>query len=110
MTNISFSFTFCLVTTHELPSIGILISSDMPRGVVRGVAGVARATPIFQVLFHKTLSPKALKPTSPQTLKPTSPQTLKPQSPQTHKPLSPKPSNPEDLKLSTPQTIKPSNP
>ena len=24
------------------------------RGVVRGVAGVARATPIFQVLFQKT--------------------------------------------------------
>ena len=32
------------------------------RVVVRGVAGVARATPIFQVLFHKTLSPQTHKP------------------------------------------------
>ena len=97
MTNISFSFTFCLVTTHELPSIGILISSDMPRGVIRGVAGVARATTIFQVLFHKTLSP--------QTLNPQSPQALKTSSPQTHNPLSP-----QALKLSTPQSLKHSNP
>ena len=43
------------------------------RGVVRGVAGVARATPIFQVLFHKTLSPKALKLSNPQTIKPSNP-------------------------------------
>ena len=35
------------------------------RGVVRGVAGVARATPIFQVLFHKTLSPQTHKPSHP---------------------------------------------
>ena len=56
------------------------------RGVVRGVAGVARATPIFQVLFHNTLSSKALKPLSPQALKSTSPQILKPKSPQTLKP------------------------
>ena len=43
------------------------------RGVVRGVAGVARATPIFQVLFHKTLSPQTHKPLNPQTLKPSNP-------------------------------------
>ena len=48
------------------------------RGVVRGVAGVARATPIFLVLFHKTLSPKTLKHQSPQAHKPTSPQTHNP--------------------------------
>ena len=40
----------------------------------RGVSGVARATPIFQILFHKTVSPQNLKSQSPQTLKPTSPQ------------------------------------
>ena len=39
---------------------------------------VARATLVFQVLFHKTSSPKALKPLSSQTHKPKSPQTLKP--------------------------------
>ena len=27
----------------------------------RGVFGVARATPIIQILFHKTSSPQALK-------------------------------------------------
>ena len=42
------------------------------------VRGVARATPIFQVLIHKTSSPKALKPLSPQALKPISPQDPKP--------------------------------
>ena len=42
------------------------------QGVVRGVAGVARATPIFHVLFHKTLSPQTLKPQRPHALKPLS--------------------------------------
>ena len=105
MTNISFSFTFCLVTTHELPSIGILISSDMPRGVVRGVAGVVRATTIFQVLFHKTLSPQILNPQSPQANKPSNPQALNPLSPQALKPSSSQP-----LKPTSPQTLKTSNP
>ena len=36
------------------------ITTTQDRGVVRGVAGVARATPIFQLLFHKTLSPQTL--------------------------------------------------
>ena len=65
---------------------GALHTSAVIREGVRGVAGVARATPIFQVLFHKTLSLQTLKPQSPQTLKPTSPQTLKPQSSQILKP------------------------
>ena len=60
---------------------GALHTSAVIREGVRGVAGVARATPIFQVLFHKTLSPKALKPLSLQALKPLSPQALKPLSP-----------------------------
>ena len=34
--------------------------SAVARGV-RGVSEVARATPIFQILFHKTSSPQALK-------------------------------------------------
>ena len=46
----------------------------------------ARATPIFQVLFHKTLSPQTLKPQSPQALKPTGPQDLKPLRPKALKP------------------------
>ena len=66
------------------------------QGCVRGVAGVARATPIFKALFHKTLSPQTHKPLSPQALKLLSPQALKRLSPQA-------------LKLSTPQTQKPSN-
>ena len=56
------------------------------RGVVRGVAGVARTTPIFQVLFHKTLSPKALKPLSPKALKPLSSQARKLSNPKALKP------------------------
>ena len=91
------------------------------REYVIGEARVARATPIYQVLFHKTSRPQALKPTSPQTLKTTSPQTLKPQalkplspqvSPQTMKSSNPqalKPSSPQTLKHSSPQTVKPSN-
>ena len=35
------------------------------RGVVRGVA---RATPIFQILFHKTVSPQILRLSMPQTI------------------------------------------
>ena len=35
------------------------------RGVVRGVA---RATPIFQILFHKTVSPQTLRLSMPQTI------------------------------------------
>ena len=72
------------------------------RGVVRGVFGVARATPIFQVLFHKTLNHQTLKPQSPQTHKPLSPQTLKHTSPQILKPSNPQalnPSNHQALKL-----------
>ena len=68
---------------------GALHTSAVIREGVRGVAGVARvarATPIFQVLFHKTLSPKPLKPTA---FKPLSPQILKPTSPQNHKPSNP---------------------
>ena len=42
------------------------------------VRRVARATPIFKALFHKTLSPQTHKPLSPQALKPLSTQTLKP--------------------------------
>ena len=80
------------------------------RGVVRGVAGVARATPIFQVLFHKTSKPQALKLLSPKALKPWSPQALKPLSPQALKLSTPqtiKPSNPQALKLLSPQALKP---
>ena len=54
------------------------------RGVVRGVAGVAGATPIIQVLFHKTS--QALKPLSPQALKPSSSQALNPSNHQALKP------------------------
>ena len=53
------------------------------RECVRGVAGVAWATPIFLVLFQALKNPQALKPPGPQALKPTNPQTLKPESPQT---------------------------
>ena len=80
------------------------------RGVVRGVAGVARATPIFQVLFHKTSKPQALKLLSPKAPKPSNPQTLKPTSPQALKPTSPQalnPSNHQALKPTSPQTLKP---
>ena len=73
---------------------------------VRGVAGVARATPIFQVLFQNTLSSKALKPLSPQALKSTSP---KPLSPKALKPTS-QPLSPKALKLSSSQPLKHSNP
>ena len=60
------------------------------RECVRGVAGVVRATtPIFQLLLHKTSSPKALKPLNPQGLKPLRSQAIKPPSPQTLKPTSP---------------------
>ena len=51
-----------------------------------GSASYRGATPIFQLLFHKTSSPKAHKPTSPQTLNPPSHQTLKPTTPQILKP------------------------
>ena len=72
------------------------------RGVVRGVTGVARATPIYQVLFHETLSHQTLKLSSPKALKILSPQALKPLSSQALKPLSS-----QALKLSSPQTLKP---
>ena len=45
---------------------------SMYRECVRGAARIARATLIFQELFHKTSSVKALK-LSPQALKPSSP-------------------------------------
>ena len=70
--------------------------ADLMHGLTSKSEHSARATPIFQVLFHKTLSPQTLKPLktlSPQTLKPLSPQTLKPLSSQTLKP-----SNPQALK------------
>ena len=66
--------SFYLYKKKREKSIARKIKEILAREVVRGVAGVARATPIFQVLFHKTLSPQAL---SQQALKPTSPQTLK---------------------------------
>ena len=96
--------------------------------------GVARATPIFQVLFHKTPSPKALQthkssnpfspeaqalkplsPQSPQSFKPSSPKTKRPSSSQVlnpHKPSSPKeksqhPQSPTALKSTSPQNLKP---
>ena len=46
--------------------------SAVARGV-RGVSEVARATPIFQILFHKPLSPQALNPSNFQALKPKGP-------------------------------------
>ena len=61
-------------------------TTPLSRERVRGVAGVTSATPIFQVFFHKTSSPNALKPSSPNAIKPSSPQTDKPLSPQTLKP------------------------
>ena len=42
------------------------------RESIRGIAGVARATPIFQVLFHKTSRPQTIKPTSPKAKRPLS--------------------------------------
>ena len=86
--------------------------------VTECVRGVASATPIFQVLFHKTSSPKALKPLSPQALMPSNLQTHKfsnlqglkqnsqfPSSTHAHKPKSP-----QILKSSSPQTFKPTYP
>ena len=70
------------------------LSQGCSRECVRGVAGVARATPIFQILFHKTL-----KPSNPQALKPFSPQALKPLNPQALKPSSLKPKGPQTLKF-----------
>ena len=94
--------------------------------VTECVRGVASATPIFQVLFHKTSSPKALKPISPQALMPTSSYAHKPSNLQTHKfsnlqglkqnsqfPSSThahKPKSPQILKSSSPQTFKPTYP
>ena len=51
---------------------------NIPRECIRGVA---RATPIFKALFHKTLSPQTHKALSPQALKSSNPQALKPSSP-----------------------------
>ena len=94
--------------------------------VTECVRGVASATPIFQVLFHKTSSPKALKPLSPQALMPSNLQTHKfsnlqglkqnsqfPSSTQTLKPSSPhahKPKSHQILKSSSPLTLKPTYP
>ena len=83
---------YVAIKSYSIP----LPLSCLLQGGRQGVIGVARATPIFQVFFQKTLSPQTHKPQSPQTLKPTSPQTHKPSSSQTHKPKSP-------------QTLKPSN-
>ena len=46
----------------------------MFRESVRGVIGIARATPIFQALF---ISPHVLKPSDPQTYKLPNPKALK---------------------------------
>ena len=59
---------------------------NIPRECIRGVA---RATPIFKALFHKTLSPQTHMPLSQQALKPLSPRALKPSNHQALKPLSP---------------------
>ena len=75
--------SFYLYKKKREKSIARKIKEILAREVVRGVAGVARATPIFQVLFHKTLSPQTLKPP-----KPSNPQALKTLSPQALKPLS----------------------
>ena len=45
-------------------------TTPLSRERVRGVAGVTSATPIFQVFFHKTSSPNALKPSNSKALKP----------------------------------------
>ena len=86
--------------------------------VTECVRGLASATPIFQVLFHKTSSPKALKPLSPQALMPTSSYAHKPSNLQTLKQNSQFPSSthahkpkiPQILKSSSPQTFKPTYP
>ena len=68
------------------------------------------ATPIFQVLFHKTSSPKALKPLSPQALMPSNLQTHKFSNLQGLKQNSQFPSSTQTLKPSCTQAQKPSNP
>ena len=47
-------------------------TTPLSRERVRGVAGagVTSAIPIFQVFFHKTSSPNALKPSNSKALKP----------------------------------------
>ena len=59
----------CKTSRYEmmLDAIAMAGSRKCVRGVSavargdRGVFGVARATPIIQILFHKTSSPQALK-------------------------------------------------
>ena len=102
-----------IFTIHPLRILILWSLGNIKQGVIRGVAGVAGATPIFQVLFHKTLSPQTLKPQSPQASKPQSTQAIKHLSPQALKPTSPqalKPLSPKALKPTSPQTLKPSNP
>ena len=97
---------YVAIKSYSIP----LPLSCLLQGGRQGVIGVARATPIFQVFFQKTLSHQTHKPQSPQILKPTSPQTHKPSSSQTHKPSSSqplKPSSPHTPKPSSPQALKP---
>ena len=72
------------------------------RQCVRGIAGVARTTPIRP----QALKPQILKPPSPQTLKPTTPQSLKPKGPQAHLPSNPQALKPQTLKFSSSKTLK----
>ena len=48
---------FCLLGNKcDSQLIRVMNFSILPSGVVRGVAGVAKATPIFQILFYKIVT------------------------------------------------------
>ena len=75
------------VSVHPNPAAQYLWSAFCwNSSSLTGSASYRGATPIFQLFFHKTSSPKALKPLSPQPLNPSNPQALKPNGPQARKP------------------------